>query len=267
MEVLAKTGLFVGPWIGELGHEIMFVGLARAAAEHCEYVVACSRSSSAPLYADFASEFVPHGIECEGMIAVATRDSHVHPDTVARYVPAGMRRMAGREYVGHGSARWVRYGRACPQHEGAVVIHARSRPHVPERNWPQRNWNRLARRVRGRGVAERLTCIGLKKHALLVEGCRDMRDAPLDAQMDVLASAAFAIGPSSGPMHLASHCGCPHVVWCGGAKFEREKTRARYVSDWNPFDTPAHAHLYGSWQPSLETVWGWVAAFAATLAA
>ena len=270
--VMATSGtLFIGPWFGELGHEIMFVGMARHAAKDYPRVIACSRPASAPLYKDFVHEFVPHDVECEGVIAGATAATRPSAKLVVRYVPSAAERFVPREYHGQTPTLWHSYGRHNKAYAGAVVIHARNRPHCPERNWSQRNWNKLARQMFREGVAERVICIGLREHALTVEGAKDMRDAPLNTQMDVLASAKFIIGPSSGPMHLATLCrgkrklGCPQLVWCGGAATERDRTYRRYVSEWNPFGTLAHAHRYGSWQPTVEIVLGWLTAFLSKL--
>lgn len=252
--------LFIGPWIGEFGHELMFAGMARHAAVGRQHVIACSRPTSAAVYRDFVDEFVPHDIDCEGMITTATHGTHMPPALLMRYVPPGIERFVPREYHGSKDVLWHLYGRRRGGYAGAVVVHARYRPHVAARNWSQRNWNRLARRIFREGLAKRVICIGLRKHAMTAEGAVDMRDAPLEVQMDVLASAEFAIGPSSGPMHLASLCGCPHLVWCGGAATEWRRTCKRYKSEWNPFGTLAHAHPCASWQPHLETVWGWLGA-------
>jgi hypothetical protein len=230
-------------------------------------VVVCTRPARHALYADFATEFQPHSIECEGVIASATAATAPSPKLVARYVPSDAQRFAPVEYKGSPDALWHKYGRRRNEYADAVVIHGRTRPHCSERNWPQRNWNMLARRMFREGVAKRIICIGLRKHALTVEGAMDMRDAPLATTMDVLASARFAIGPSSGPMHLASFCGCPHLVWCGGPAGERDRTRKRYIVEWNPFGTFAHAHRFASWQPSLEQVWDWTTAFVQELGA
>jgi hypothetical protein len=259
----AAATLSIGPWIGEFGHELMFVGMARARAQKYERVVAYSREESRAFYADFVDEFVPHDIQCEGMCARATRETMPSAAMLRAYCEPGTLPFPGRVYAPGQPAKWRKYGTRRAEYADAVVIHARARPHVPMRNWPQRNWNRLARRLFRKGLAQRVVCVGLRHHALAVEGAVDLRNAPLERQMDALASARFAIGPSSGPMHLAQHCGCPVLIWCGGPSGERKTTRARYVRDWNPFQVAAHAHEWGSWQPPFDTVWAWLETFPA----
>ena len=257
--------LFLGPWYGEFGHELLWVGMARAESRPYETVVACSRPGSAALYADFADEFIPHGIRCQSVIADATAATRPSRAEVESLITPCDRRFLPCEYHGRGEVEWRRYGTQGKREPGLCVVHARQRSHVPERNWPAREWNRLARWMFRGGLIKRLVCVGLRDHARMVEGARDMRGAPLAEQMDVCAAAEFGIGPSSGPMHLMEHCGTPVVVWCGGGASERKRTQRRYISEWNPFRVFAHVHQHASWQPGLNTVKGWVETFVAEL--
>ena len=174
-------------------------------------------------------------------------------------IPTDMLYMIPRVYESQ-PAIFYRYGDPLPDFRGCVVLHARTRDHCRERNWRLAWWHMLARWLFGKGV-ERLVCIGSPTAAQVVEGACDMRAAGLQTQMDILASAWFAVGMSSGPMHLASLCGCPHVVWCGGAQGEWAATKKRYEHTWNPFDTAVSANAYNSWQPEPGTVESWVSAF------
>lgn len=63
----------------------------------------------------------------------------------------------------------------------------------------------------------------------------DLRGAGLEAQCDFLRSAKVAVGPSSGTMHLASLCGCPHVTFTDG----HANVKRRYLATWNPFGASA----------------------------
>ena len=246
--------LFVGPWYGEFGHEIMFVAMARAEAKKYSRTIACSYPSSAALYADFADEFVPHRFRCCGVVATATAETQPSASELACLVPPGCTRWPGVEHRGDRATVCHRYGKRRPEYEGVVVVHARNRPHVAARNWPARLWHKLAREMYRERICTQIICVGLREHAFAVEGALDLRSAPLEQQMDAMASARFAVGPSSGPMHLAQHCGCPVVVWCGGGSVERARTQARYVKNWNPFGAPGRIFQYAGWQPTYERV-------------
>lgn len=250
--------IFLGPWYGEFGHELMWVGMARAASRAYERVIACSHPGSAALYADFADQFIPHSIRCQSVIAGATAATMPTRAEIEPLIAPCEKRFLPCEYHGRGEVEWRKYGRQGKRERGLMVVHARQRSHVPARNWSAQDWNRLARWMFRQGMAKRLVCIGLSDHALMVDGARDMRDAPLEEQMDVCAAAECGIGPSSGPMHLLEHCGTPIMVWCGGGASERNRTQRRYISEWNPFRVLAHAHQHASWQPSLDVVKAWV---------
>jgi SAM-dependent methyltransferase len=57
--------------------------------------------------------------------------------------------------------------------------------------------------------------------------------------MDMMAASKLVIGPSSGPMHLASLCKTPHLVWTGKQWSSTIKAfnDERYTWKWNPFRT------------------------------
>ena len=208
---MSARPLFAGPYFGEFGHEVLGTGLLRAKARGYSKVIVCSRPARAALYADIATEFRTHDIKCIGMCERATRatmpsqakiDSYVEPDCDRFPVPdcgnPATEALILQEGIYH------RLGTVQDKWREVAVIHARNRPHAPERNWPLSWWHRLARWIRRSGAASRVVCVGTRDHARLVEGCCDMRGSDLSAQMDIAASAAFVVGPSSGWMHLAT---------------------------------------------------------------
>lgn len=264
---LAPDAVFFGPWYGEFGHAIMWAAMCRAQAAGKRRVIVCARPNEKALFADFATSFIPHDIVCEGMCAGATPRTEPAPERINAYCPTGVKRSPAQAFFGRSPARYHKYGTPKPEYDRAIVLHARHRAHVSMRNWGADRWNRLARWLLDRVKIPRLICIGSKEAALAVEGALDMRGADLAEQMNVLASARCCIGPSSGPMHLAQHSGCPVLVWCGGGPSERREVRLRYASTWNPFQTFAHAYEYASWQPTYETVHAWTYKFLEALCA
>jgi len=259
--------IFFGPFFGEFGHELMWSGMCRYYGGGHSRVLVCSRPAMAPLYKDFASEFIPHPFRCEGVCAGATGKTRPSDAAILALCRPNVKRIPASMYRAGGPAKFFQYGVKKPEHAGAVVIHARSRGHVRMRNWAPDRWNRLARWLIDKVKVKRVICIGSKEAALPVEGALDMRGADLQEQMNVLASALCCIGPSSGPMHLAEHCGCPVLVWCGGGPHERHEVRLRYETTWNPFGAFAHAYEYASWQPTYETVYVWTHKFLEALCA
>ena len=67
--------------------------------------------------------------------------------------------------------------------------------------------------------------------------------------IDAISRARLVCGGSSSPMHLASLCAKPIVVWIGnGADIER------YVSYWNPYKSPVYNVTEESFRPPPEQV-------------
>lgn len=117
-----------------------------------------------------------------------------------------------------------------------VVLVPRSRSLAAERNQPAAWWNALA---------ERLTSLGLSVA---------IYPPDLEAAIGLLSQARLAAGGSTGGLHLASLCECPHLVWgCGDEERWTAlgmSNRQRYETFWNPLGTPAIYEPLG-WRPSL----------------
>jgi ADP-heptose:LPS heptosyltransferase len=84
----------------------------------------------------------------------------------------------------------------------------------------------------------------------------DLRNIPLNETADLLAGAKLAIGPSSGPMHLASLCGTRHIVWTDDKFWSAAKmnNRTRYESMWNPLKTPCTVVDQYGWDPPVAVI-------------
>lgn len=251
--------LFAGPYYGEFGHEVLGTGLLRASARRYAEVIVCSRASRRALYADIATEFRPHAIDCIGKANRATDETAPSPNIVESYIEKGCDHFLMPDCGYPPTEARIRtdgiyraFGTEKPKWRGALVFHARNRPHQTDRNWPMKDWSRLARWALGQGIAKRIVCVGTREQARLIEGCEDMRGSPLATQMDIAASALCAVGPSSGWMHLASLCRCPHLTWVGGK--EHVYVRRRYVDRWNPLRTPARVLPERTWQPEFGAV-------------
>jgi hypothetical protein len=123
-----------------------------------------------------------------------------------------------------------------------VVLIPRSRSLKKNENWPAATWDALADRLHRAGVRTTV----FPPHA--------------GQAIDMLARCDLAIGHSTGGLHLASLCGCPHVVWSWDdtrlwTPFEMTQ-RQRYETWWNPLGTPMHFHPVRN-QPEVEAVFGW----------
>lgn len=232
--------LYAGPWKGEFGWELCGWNPAvRSLAKRYDRVVVASHAASEYLY-EFADEFIPLEAEgwsvCSGRLrgrppAVAA-DHHLRPESVLRGVGA----LLDGEYP----RQWRRL--AAPGPPPAADILCAFRPPKKHISKPQANESKSY----PRGMCESLVAT-LMSHGLSVacfggrdnwwfEGSVDLRGRPLSEQCAALGAAMCAVGPSSGTMHLASLCGCPHVTWYTPRTHPR--LRERYERDWNPFGTP-----------------------------
>lgn len=120
-----------------------------------------------------------------------------------------------------------------------VVLIPRRRDSALERNQPETWWDELAGKLTARGLrVERY-----------VDG--------LSSAIAQLSRARLSIGASTGGLHLASLCRCPHYVWgCDSSQRWtglRMSNRQRYETFWNPLGTPVIYDGVG-WRPSLDHV-------------
>lgn len=261
--------LIAGPCISEFGWELMeWQGFVRAHADKHDHTIVCSTEGLGALYADYSSTFIGHKIsgnrDCHRMREITnpaemqrvmsllkefemvyekagcevTRISPLLPENKA----VGQRRPIDIQ-------RFIKFGRRKSDQTYDVVIHARNRPTTfafEGHNYPLAKWNELIDLLREAGLTK-IVAIGTKEQSHIPAGVEDKRGIDLGDVMDIMASARLAIGPSSGPIHLASLCGTPHVVWARNRQQSAVQTRnkERYEDYWNPHKTPVNVILHG----------------------
>jgi hypothetical protein len=120
-----------------------------------------------------------------------------------------------------------------------VLLIPRRRDMAIERNQPDRWWDELEARFNDNG--------------LRVERYAD----GLYAAIAQLSRTRLAIGASTGGLHLASLCRCPHYVWGCDSSLRwtalRMSNRQRYETFWNPLGTPVIYDEVG-WRPDVDYV-------------
>lgn len=260
--------------VSEFGWELMeWQGHVRKMARDFDKVVISSTDGLLPLYADMNPIFIPHRIK-------GARDCHrMRPGTITNReeamraraeIDATVRKLVGKGFkitkiasipankdraVGERrpieKQKFIKYGSAdgvAEENRFELIIHARNRHEVfPSggANYPKELWDKVLDGLRNRGISK-VAAIGTTDAALLPDGVTDLRGVSLQLTMDLMASARAVVGPSSGPMHLASLCKTPHMVWATNRKQEviNRKNLDRYVSYWNPFKTPNEVILH-----------------------
>jgi len=154
-----------------------------------------------------------------------------------------------------GRYEFFKYGVATDE-KYDIVFHARAmtKYHQSHLNYPVKNYIKAMREL---GVDPlRCASIGSRSGAFHVPRTNDLRGAGMGGLCGILASAKVCVGTSSGPMHLASFCGCPHVVITGREYQKAIKTtnRKRYEKLWNPFKTVCTVLDKHRWNPPHDKV-------------
>lgn len=90
----------------------------------------------------------------------------------------------------------------------------------------------------------KVVAIGHPDLAYCPPSCEDQRSVDMNVAIRMITSSRIVVGGSSAPMHLASLCGAPIVVWIGnGADIERYRTY------WNPHGSTVHVVTDRTFQP------------------
>ena len=262
---VSKT-LIAGPWVGEFGWELFaWQAYIRALSENFDRTVCLAREASRFLYEDFADEFISYDTT-DGAADSFFMHNHVIDK---RYLGDIFKRFSGgtitwvppkrigmpphthydeKQPFGilQVKPKYIKFG-APAEKKDHIIFHARSRDLREEDNWSSDSWKKLASFFVKDG--REVYSIGTLEQSLHVEGTIDLRGAPLKETTRLLAEAGAALGPSSGPMHLASLCGCPHVVWSINSNFER------YTKNWNPHQTSVLFLDEYEWNPAPKYVY------------
>jgi len=249
------TALVTVPCVAEFGWELMsWQGYLRAESKHYDRVVISSTEAMAPLYADFSWRFLAHNItglrDCLLIRKVDNPEEKVRAENAVSCIQEELRSEGYTVSVFNtlkavpiSKQEFIRFGN--PFHSSKIydlLVHARNKMSRDKYygcyNWPLKKWNHMCSALSKRGFT--VGAIGTPRDALLPAQVDDLRGLPLTVVMDMMATAKLVVGPSSGPMHLASLCGAPHVVWTGN-KYSTAiggNNRERYEHKWNPFKTP-----------------------------
>lgn len=237
--------LYAGPWIGEFGWELCWWNpLVRHAAGQFDRVVVASHAESEHLY-EFADEFIPLQAKPlsfhEGTLLSdepqVPADKRLAPQEVFHSDKAAIRLeyKRGREWRWRGMPlSWRNLAPPSPVASADVMCSFRPpKNNVQGKDYPVSMCRKVVDSLLSDGLI--VACCGGPGNYHF-DGTIDMRGRPLEEQCSALAAARCAVGPSSGVLHLASLCGCPHVTWY--TPKTHPDLKVRYEIQWNPFGTP-----------------------------
>lgn len=264
--------LVSAPYVGEIGWELMsWQGRVRRAllAGGFDRLVVLGGAGKEAFYADMKPEYI--AVDLSMLPGVAYEDRRI-AGPEGEPIPASMIRSEVEPLVesktrglresgcdvqelwpsysgtihpcDRDSQEFIRFERPCaePRPTPWVVLVQRSRS-LGAANWPTSEWTMLAAMLEARGISTS------------VYPCESA------SAMAAASHCDLAVGQSTGGLHLASLCGCPHVVWsvsepCLWTPWQITN-RQRYETFWNPLGTPAQFHHVDR-HPSCEEVLDWV---------
>jgi len=262
---MSKKTLIAGPWVGEFGWELFaWQAYVRALSRSFDETIIISRENSKAIYKDFCDRYITfgppnnladsyfmHNFDVNGAIIKITKENNISLNkNTTLFLP---KRIGFPPHTHHAEEisfgpyavkpEYIRFGKET-KNKYDYVFHIRNRELRKEDNWSIDKWDMLLQLLSPSKVA----CIGTIRDSGLIDGADDLRGVELSKVFDILRNANCVFGPSSGPMHLSSLCGSPHVVW------SRKENYIRYTKNWNPLNTPVLFDSTHSWHPTPEYI-------------
>ena len=263
---MPKRLLCVAPYPGELGWEIInyipyINGVRKASSFDC--VIACVRIGREGLY-PFVHKFVSSNLTEDMQVSGNCGPRNNAYISEVRAFKERVRKMKRKGHkctlVGCGKIRdrvmlsgrkFIRYKATeeivanCYAEYGSkyAVVLVRTRRFGKGKNWSIKNFDKLGRKIKSLGFTPVYVGSG-SKHKFSC-GINLLGETTISDVIPILCGASFAVGGSTGTMHLASLCGTPHVVW------GNKRLINRYRKDWNPHRTKVCFLPDSGWHPSV----------------
>jgi len=258
--------LFAGPWRGEFGWMVAtWIPAIRYRSKKYDRTVMIIDEAFRPLVEDFA-EVMHDGIKAKLPDRWLADGKRPKPTAAQLEEIVGSRLIRPDADICMSNKKLYRiYGiRSSQPCNFGLLIHARKvrKSDKWDREWPLANYIKIANEF-SLHTSCTAASIGHPDGAEHVPGTIDMRGIPIDELCSLMRNSNCLLSPSSGPAHLASMCGCPHVVMTDN-EYKRAiggTNRDRYTRLWNPFQTPCKVLDKHNWQPPVDVVWEAVCRF------
>ena len=263
---MSKKMLIAGPWVGEFGWELFcWQGVVRKASKDYDAICIIARPGKQAMYIDILDDFgnlgMYHEYHCGSNLTNAWKiegdvpnpfdvQDFLNTEKIQNFIKENeiteVGLIDGRRDYQEQEGIYYDYSRYEPDTECKLIIHARNKETGSDRNWPEENYKSLVELIEANTSFSRddIAFIGAPD-SFFVEGCVDKRGQSLDKDFSTLRGCEVVIGPSSGPMHLASLAKAKHLVW--GATVPTDLLQ-RYNTYWNPFQTPCIFIEDNSWK-------------------
>jgi len=258
--------LFAGPWVGEFGWELFcWQGHLRYLRPNYKKIIVSCREGHEVIYEDFADEILSVNISCEetDMWNCRNYKAPTFQEVFKRrllknekWIPPNIpivrydhRHILDEKplFKNFKNQKYFKYGDKSKNYD--IVWHAREtdKSKTGYRNWPLAKWNELASFYKDKKTAT----IGTQNSSFMVGG-EDLRGISLKKLANVLSSSTLIVGPSSGPIHFASLCGCNQISWYGDPYNDQNKIR--FEKDWNPFGTKVKIIRKDNWDVNVSHI-------------
>lgn len=256
--------LIAGPWLGEFGYELCkwvpYIRYKVWGDDYDQVVIIC-RSGHEYLYRDFATKYIndnTNGHTTEWLI------DNKSPEIKQETIDDVLKDYDNPQYTIIQPSKYIRknedvyflmYGEIKNNIESIdILIHARSteKYNTGYRNWPKSRWIEIIKKY----PEYKFASIGSKTESDHITKTIDLRGITISKLCGYMKKAKMLLSPSSGPAHLASLCGLPHIVWTNNkihSVIGRYTNKDRYKYLWNPFNTLVNV-IDTSWQPSVNEV-------------
>ena len=260
MRFFPRRNLVAGPYMGELGHELMdWQAWVRAqAARHGETHVIT--------YA--GREFLYPGCKVHTHDMPLEKAGYKH----GRFAPAELEAMARakaaelglrdydvltalhlctryhQRYLLPAKFELLRKPPADGRHRDVAFHFRMVNKEGPDqsRNYPREMCDRAAALCRERGFG--ICCVGHPRYSYCPAGVEDLRSEEMEKSVEAISSARLLAGELSGPMHLAQLCGVPILIWAPG------QWRIDNCNRWNVFHVPTFVVANDTSSPDPELV-------------
>ncbi len=233
-------------FVGELGWELFgWQGYLREISQDFDKVILSGRYNHEIIHEDFCDEYIP--INVSGSCKGPYNSDYIYDNLHEKYAPDLIilpqtqlikYNLQNRQNFIDFKQKFIKYGNSDNSFD--FLIHPRNVSfdtfnNSVGRNWSLEKWKDVIKHFPNLKIAS----IGSKEGAAHIPGTIDLRGVSLRDLVNYMAGSKFCIGPSSGPMHLASLCGCQQVVWWGKPEPKKriQLNEYRYLEDWNPFKT------------------------------
>jgi len=262
--------LMAGPWRGEFGWELCrWQGRVRRYAhtnKKYDAVVVGILEGHEILYKDFATDFLyfPADNHCEGWMLKNLKNPMFSDADIGKIrlkygtEPKIDLYMPTKHNTGmtHADQDFIKFGDSSKITEKFdLIFHARwcNKRKTNYRDWSVQKWTEVAEYFKGKLS---MASIGTRVYAKPINHTVHLLGISLENLVNIMAAAKLIIGPSSGPMHLASLCGLTHLVWTDNRRWGgcHGTNRERYETKWNPLKTKSIILDDCNWNPQVSTV-------------